>query len=274
MSITTVQATRIGAHAFRYLSQAPRVGIVVSTFRHGFNVLFDEETAPAFVTLQTHDAPLHPWAIEICELASLQVGANVRMELNQSQLRVGKAAVDLSQATVHTLRIKSWTEDEIARVQDRIPLVKALLAKELAQRPRDPFHREIDATLKRWRQRGNTDDLLGLIGLGTGSTPSGDDLIVGMLAAFAALGRTTLARFLQTTKIRQKTHSASAQMIEAAMDSAFSHSLLDLANQLGQGTSTREQIQQCIEAVASQGATSGAAMLSGFDAALATQFKT
>lgn len=273
MSITTIQATQIGSHALHYLSEGTRDGSVVSVFRHGASVLFKGGEASAFIVLQTHEIPLHPWAIETCELASPQVGGNVRMEPKRSQLQIGDEIIDLSHATVHALTMKPWTEHEISHVQGRIPLIKELLAKEFAQRPRDLFYREIDETLKRWRQSGCADALLGLIGLGTGSTPSGDDLIVGMLAAFATLGRTTLAQLLQTPELRQRTHPASAQMIEAAMNGAFSHVLLDLAHHLGQAASTGKHIQQCVKIVAEQGATSGAAILRGFSAALSTEFE-
>ena len=274
MSITTIQPTQMGGHASHYLSVAPRLGNIISTFRHGSNVLFDEETVPTFITLQTHHIPLHPWAIETSNLAVQQVGSNVLTESKRPQLQIGETIVDLSQVPTHALKIEPWCKDGIAHAQNHISMVEGLLAKELTSRVPDPFQPEINAILECWRHRGNTDELLGLIGLGIGSTPSGDDLVVGLLAAFAALGRMSLSESLRATDIRQKTHPVSAQMIKAAMNGSFSLSLLDLANFLGQETSTEAQIQQCVKTVAGQGATSGAAMLKGFHAALIAQFKT
>jgi len=60
-------------------------------------------------------------------------------------------------------------------------------------------------------------------------------------------------------------------MIEAAIDGAFSQSLRDLADQLGQATSTEALLRQRIETLADQGATSGSAMLVGFATAYGWQ---
>lgn len=69
-----VNSTRIGGHAYRFLNAQPRAGRVVSTFRHGFNLLFDEEMDPGFVSVQTPKAPLHPWAVASELTGHIRVG--------------------------------------------------------------------------------------------------------------------------------------------------------------------------------------------------------
>jgi len=267
MNITNLCATRIGSHAHRYLSEIPRTGTVVSVFQHGFNVLFNGDSDPGFVSIQTEGVPLHPWSIELTGTARApEVGAPCFAKATLIRFDNG-LCIDIVSAEVCELRIIPWTQEESALAKDRIPIIEQLRAKELAARVPDPFQPQIDAILERWKQSGSAADLLDLIGLGTGSTPNGDDLIVGILAGFAALGTAMLAGALRTAAIRQRTHPVSAQMIEAAIDGAFSQSLLDLANQLGQATSTTEQLRQCVEILANQGATSGTAMLVGFTAA-------
>jgi uncharacterized protein DUF2877 len=267
MNITSLRATRIGSHAHRYVSEKPRAGIVILVFRHGFNVLFNGDSDPGFVSIQTEGVPLHPWSIELTGTTRTpEVGAPCFAEATLIRFDNG-LCIDIVSAEVCELRIMPWTQEESAHVQERIPIIEQLRAKELAARVPDPFQPQIDAILEGWRHSGSTDDLRGLIGLGTGSTPSGDDLIVGIVAGFAALGTTTLTGALRTTAIWQRTHPVSAQMLAAALDGAFSQSLRDLANQLGQAASTTAQLRQCVETLANQGATSGTAMLVGFTAA-------
>ena len=267
MNTTNLRATRIGSHAHRYLSEISRTGIVVSVFQHGFNVLFNGGSDPGFVSIQTERVPLHPWSIELTGITGApEVGAPCFAEATLIRFD-NEFCIDIVSAEVCKLRIMRWTQEEFAHVQERIPIIEQCLAKELATRVPDPFQPQINTILEHWRHSGSTDDLRGLIGLGTGSTPSGDDLIVGILAGFAALGMTTLTDALRTTAIRQRTHPISAQMLTAALDGAFSQSLRDLANKLGQAASTTAQLRQCVETLANQGATSGTAMLVGFTAA-------
>ena len=201
------------------------------------------------------------------------VGATARVEAHEIRFD-GTLALNFKQAEICELHIKIWTQEQAAHARNRKPVLEALLGKELAKRAPDPFQTQIDAILSSWRQSGRPKDLFDLIGLGSGSTPSGDDLVVGMLAACSALGTTTLALALGTAEIRQRTHPVSAQMIEAAIDGAFSQSLGDLASQLGQAASTEELLRQCVETIADQGANSGIAMLVGFTTAYSWQSKT
>ena len=51
-------ATRIGAHAHRYLTAKPRAGLVVLRFRRGLNVLFDEAAEAAVVSFLGRMGPI------------------------------------------------------------------------------------------------------------------------------------------------------------------------------------------------------------------------
>ena len=73
MGVTDIKATRIGFHAYRYLSETSRTGSAISLFRHGFNVSFNEDSDPGFVSIQTNGAPLHPWAIEAAAVPEVRV---------------------------------------------------------------------------------------------------------------------------------------------------------------------------------------------------------
>lgn len=261
----------------------------MSAFRFGFNILFDEETDPGFVSVQTEDVPLHPWALEISAIPrGIEDGLPVRAEAGRillgsvvphtpqaTSVMPPLATIHWQQATRHELRIRPYTEDEAKRALARLPLLEQILGEERAKRESDPFQSQIDETLERWKEAGGPEVLQDLIGLGSGSTPSGDDVLVGMLAGLTAFEEVSdkakarlasLCRGLHNVET-QRTHPASAQMIAAAVDGAFPGLLGDLVAQSGVADATGIGIRQCVERVANQGETSGSCFLLGFMAA-------
>ncbi len=280
MSITKIAVLQIGSRAYRYLTEKPRTGAVVSTFRHGFNVLFDEDSDPGFVAIQTAEVPLHPWGIVVDEAIWLLpvpiVDATARVEAHEIRFD-GTWALNLEQAKVCELRITPWMQEEAARAQERIPIIREILVKELAKRIPDPFQPQIDAIIERWSETGNITTLVDLIGLGSGSTPSGDDVLVGILVSLSASSPQAdrqLSRLRSTIHIeelRMNTPQPSAQMVAAALDGAFPELLCDLATQLKEANATDTRIQQCIKCVSSQGVTSGSSFLLGFISAQVNQ---
>lgn len=106
-------------------------------------------------------------------------------------------------------RISPYTKEEGERALARLPLLQQFREEELSKRDSDPFQPQIDAMLKQWKKTGDPEDLLDLIGLGSGSTPSGDDVLVGMLVATAAFGETQLRHKLHSFEFRTQTHSVS-----------------------------------------------------------------
>ena len=214
-----IRATRIGGHAHRYLLAArpdadraagrPLAGHVVSTFRHGLNIVFDEEMACAWVSVQTPAVPFHPWAVEVPAIpGGVVVGTPIQtvdstliLGLRSPHAPVPPTAdhgpqttdmllaIHMPHATCHELRIAPYSPEEAERALSHLPLLERLLEEEAARRPADPFQPQIDAILERWRATGDPTVLAYLVGLGIGSTPSGDDLIVGLAAGLAAFAR-------------------------------------------------------------------------------------
>lgn len=270
MSITKITALQIGSCAYRYLTEKPRTGAVISTFRHGFNVLFDGDSDPGFVAFQTQDVPLHPWGIAAEAAGHVRVGDLAVAESNRLRFNSSGVTVDFSDAAVHELSINSWTQEEAARAQERIPIIREILVKELAKRIPDPFQPQIDAILERLSETADPEVLLDLIGLGSGSTPSGDDVLVGLLAGFTAFGEvsseakvnlTILRQVLHVDK-RQRTTRAAAQMIDAACTNSFPEPVCCLLRVLGllEGNT---QLPAAIASVLSLGSLSGVALVSG-----------
>jgi len=273
MGSAGVLATRVGGHTFRYLTAAPRTGRVVSTFRHGFNVLFDEELDPGFVSIQTEGAPLHPWALEISDIPDeIRVGSAVSAD--SRRITLGPAAIHWQRATGHTLQITPYTPEEAKRARSRWPILARFLDEERAKRDPDPFRPEVDAILKRWKETGDSNGLLDLVGLGTGSTPSGDDVLVGLLSGFTAFERISDEAKASLFGLRAVLHAAenrgtslpSAQMLAAAAGGSVSEPVLEVVSSLA--SEFDRDVRPAIRSLVSQGATSGLEMLAGILQAL------
>ncbi len=261
-------ANRIGAHAFRYLIAKPRSGRVASAFRRGFNVLFHEESDPGFVSIQMQDVPLHPWAVQARSLLELSENEPVLAESRRLRFR-GGWTLDVSAAAVEELKIKPYTSEEGERVLSRLPILKELLEEERAKRNSDPFRPEIDAILKHWKETGDSEVLLDLVGLGTGSTPSGDDALVGMLAGFTAFERISDEAKTSLLDLRATLHSAenqgtslpAAQMLATAANGSVFEPVLEVLSALV--SEFDRDVRPATHSLASQGATSGLEMLAG-----------
>ena len=238
-------------------------------------MLFEKESGSTFVAFQTADVPLHPWAVEVETIGKVRTDHQVVAESDRIRFSPFEVSFDLSRACKCGLKISALSEVETHWVQARMPLIESALQAERRSRPPDPFQPQIDAILEQWRETGDSAELAHLLGLGSGSTPSGDDVLVGLLAGLTALEAVSreaaerlrcLRRALQTN-MRQRTTQPSRQMIEAACDSSFSEPVLRLFQMLALAESRRNQIESATENVLALGALSGAAIVSGLVAA-------
>jgi len=277
----SVNATRIGGHAHRYFAEGTREGRVASTFRHGLNVVFEEEAAPTYVSIQTRAAPLHPWAIEVPAMPpGIAVGAPVHVidvTTTASTQRTPRTqrtelAIHALHAACHELRITPYTTREIQRAADNRASLNRLL-DERQPRSVEALEGEIQAVVAQWQTTGDPLLLANLVGLGSGSTPAGDDVLVGILAGLTASSALSAAK-QELDALRQalagvslRTHPASRQMLTAAADGSFPEPLVDLASALGDAGSGANPAAAATRVLA-LGASSGHSFLAGVLASL------
>lgn len=273
----TVNATRIGAHAHRYLSKKPRIGTVVSTFRQGFNVVLDEDSDRGFVPFQTPGVPLHPWAVELPDVANgPSVGTSCTAEA--SRIRIdSKFSIDLGETEICELGINPWTRDEAGSAQRRVLKIKDSYVAKLTEAFPGPLSQQIRKDLI--RETGETLEtiLRALVGSGVGSTPSGDDFIVGSLAVLWAIKAFSLHAERQITgfrtlsrwdKLAERTPLPSAQMILAAADGSFAEPIQAFLAAIT--CDQDELVAVAPSTLVAQGATSGFDVLAGILTALRT----
>jgi hypothetical protein len=275
MDSADLLATSIGGHAFRYLTASSRAGRVASVFRHGLNVLFDDEADSVLISIQTADVPSHPFGIEVDRLPTATEGETVFAKAAAIRFGTGDR-VCFGNVAADDLRIDPFTPDAADRARIRLPLLKQVLDRNTREPAIDPLRSKVDGILAAWRTADEVRILPNLIGLGTGSTPAGDDALGGLLAGWTALERgenqagrslAVLRPVLSGMPLGSKTHIASAQMIAAALDGAFPEPLRDLVDLLGSEAASDSDVRRAVDRVDALGATSGRMMLRGLAAA-------
>lgn len=120
--------------------------------------------------------------------------------------------------------------------------------------------------------RVRSETLRAMVGAGPGTTPSGDDVIVGVLAGLRVLGLGEQAASLsrRLAPLIHETTVASRHYLSAAADGRFGEHVHQLVAALGNGISTDHTLRRA----ASWGATSGTDLLVGLVATLVTSLNT
>ncbi|WP_058912303.1 DUF2877 domain-containing protein [Entomohabitans teleogrylli] len=125
----------------------------------------------------------------------------------------------------------------------------------------------LKAGLTRWAS-GETPDWCGLVGLGPGLTPSGDDMLVGALAVLYTSHFRDLMRrrdlLPPPDQLARLTTSVSCSYLNSARNGCFSLPVLRLMRDLQRG----RQATPAISRLTSFGHTSGADLLAGIVTAL------
>lgn len=112
-----------------------------------------------------------------------------------------------------------------------------------------------------------TESLRAIVGAGPGTTPSGDDVLVGVLAGLRVLelDEQSAALVRGVTPLIPATTAASRHYLSAATEGRFGEHVHDLVTALAKGDSPAQTLRRA----AGWGATSGTDLLVGFIATLA-----
>jgi hypothetical protein len=262
-----MSARRAGPFAAEALI-GERRGFVVSVHARAVSLLLDDGP---LVALLPGESPLHPWAVAVPitrrDLARIAEGASVRV--SDGVVEVGALRIELAGLEVVDLRLRR-------RLRQLAPAAVRTLARHAAaQRAAGPFEPALAAALERFRVGGETRGLATLVGLGEGLTPSGDDVIVGVLAgldaACEAPGGAAALRERLCAKLEQgtsRTTRLAAQMLDAAAAGFYAEPVLGVLETLALPKPGAKALARAIAALLAVGHRSGADTLRGISAAL------
>jgi len=259
----SLSASRIGPDARHYVSKAPRTGRIAATFEGGLMLLFDDEGDAHLITVHDPAIPLHPWSIELRDLPPAVEGMNVQSGSGTIMID-GELLIELGDAQCPPMTIPRLPPDRSSDARQSIERT----FRETADRM-DGRDSEMLGTIERWQDSHRPRVLLELVGRGEGSTPLGDDILVGILAGQAASGvGPSFSQAVSAEEIRARTTLGSWQMITSASAGHFPEPLCLLAEALAnEGRGAQAEAMRRLLQI---GASSGAGMLVGFATGLTT----
>jgi hypothetical protein len=246
-----------------------RRGAVVSVHARAVHVLLDG--GPLLVLLPDW-TPLHPWAVVLALDAAafglLAEGEPVR--LAHGVLEAGPLTIELQSMDVPELKL-----DRRARplVAERVRAL-ARLQPERDVTP-GPFDATLDPALERFRLGGESTALAAVLGVGEGLTPSGDDLLTGVLAGLDAAHRVGPEAGIQRERLiavlgtsPSSTTRLSAQLLAAAAAGLYSEPVLEVLEALETEPPVRGALEHAVQDLLAVGHRTGADTLRGIVAAL------
>jgi hypothetical protein len=270
-------AARIGPDAWEWLTAADRSGRVGGHFRGGLNAVFGSE---ALISFQSPSVPIHPWAL-VADLPWEEVEEGVPVTASSGQLIVGRFVLSLAEADVADLAFHPPDQlVSLEELQERVALIEQLLAD-----TPDPFESEFDRAfvrdrdriLAQWQETGDPDVLLDLIGRGPGTTPAGDDTLIGLLAGLEVLAvvapdlaalRLRATRHMPLACSRFPTSLLSSRLLQSAAAGAFPFGFLGLQRALADQTAGASGTLAAAERALHAGHTTGRSAVVGLVSSL------
>jgi hypothetical protein len=284
--MTTLNVTCAGDRAMAVLDGGRILSAHAhSVFQKAVNVSLLTEEGPGLLTLLSSDA--HPWALTCPALPELQKTAPLRPGMNFSPGRSGRGKdifpvfspcgpeLNLSSAEIWTQPSVSVTADPPTLVRNNSALLEALPddTADFSERSAMARIRDVVAECQKAPPSQNLVSLLsGLIGLGPGLTPLGDDFVSGCL--------TTISLLSKTEKLREETRLAAAHLAEGNT-TFFSKRQITLAGQgiclrsiflLIQSLASPALDESALKEVLAIGATSGRGWALGISAAVSLMY--
>ena len=262
-----MRASRAGPLAAEALASVRR-GRVVSVHARAVNLLFD---GGPLVALLPVDVPLHPWALSVAldPAAFAWLAEGDAATVSADVLEAGPLKIELEDVPVVELRLSQRLKIlPRARVRALARLVRPVAVE-------DPFQEVLDTALEKFQAGGKAGDLTAIVGVGGGLTPSGDDLIAGVLAGLDAahwLSREAPALrediVVALGNCVARTTRLSAQMLAAAAARLYAEPVLGVLEALCDGDAAPAALEQAVDSLLAVGHRSGTDTLRGIVAAL------
>lgn len=233
-------------------------GTVLTSTRLASYFLLDGDSDPMVVALVGPGAVRLPVAACVAQLPALAVGA---------MMQLGDGVIT---ADGHSWRPVRWWDPTPRLEAAALRAHGRRLAVAIAAEPPTAFG--VDVEHGTWvvaaLAQGDPTPACGLLGLGPGLTPAGDDVVAGALAAFALMDRLPVAAAAAVTSAaRSRTTALSASLLMAAARGQVVPEAARTLRGLARGDDINE-ITATVQGLFAVGATSGHDLALGLAAAL------
>jgi hypothetical protein len=264
----TISVTRIGPDAAQRLRAAPRAaGRVHSVFDRAFNLAWHDGR---LLTFQGPGPLVAPFAIELRRLPRVaDVRAETRVWRRGHTLALGDVVLDWRGAAPADTGMPESARGPARALSARLAEAPAGAAPGLGSARALAARARLIDGLRRRDAAAFIDGALGLLGLGEGLTPAGDDVLVGALAVLHRFAPSWLREHPEIADV-VGTRAASATTIVArefvihALGGHFAESLIDLLT-----AESADAVGHAAARLLATGASSGADTLTGIRVALA-----
>lgn len=226
---------------------------VHSVYDHALNLSNDL----GMITLVSQDKPKAPLTC-VCDLQSflnLQLNQGMPVQRYGHTLRMGSLSVDFSMATTTSLdQVRGCYPDLESIRLGHQSLTKWLIqhsqqegAIRLFSTPHDVFSQHLVSILKTYLQTHDIQLLPKLIGCGIGQTPSGDDVLVGMLSLAWSCFHLGFIQMLKhcCEPLLNQTTDVSQMMLRQAFEGQFNEVHQDLILSLSRPHKVKEKADVC-----------------------------
>ena len=262
-----LSAVRMGAGVARRLRAAPSdAGQVHSVFEHALNIDWHDGR---LLTLHGPGPLRAPFGAALARFptGAVRPGRNVRRRDDMITLDGiaiewnGAATIDV------TMRAASGDRRSVTTLLSALPHVesgRAGLDSPIGRRAQS----RLDEGLRLRQSKTFIEGALGLLGLGEGLTPSGDDFLVGTLAVVHRFARSWLDAHPEVESVvgvasATATNAIAGEFVAHALAGQFGESLIDLMS-----AESAKDIERAVIHLLRMGATSGADTLRGIRSAL------
>jgi hypothetical protein len=245
-----------------------RRGVVVSVHARAVNLLFDDGP---LVALLPGGSPLHPWALALPLAARdrARIAEGAKVGVSDGELGLGPLRIALAGLEVVDLRLRR-------RLRAPVPAaVRTFVRRPAAAPAAGPFEPVLAGALQRFGARGDVAGLAALVGVGEGLTPSGDDVLVGVLAGLDAAREASRAAVTLHERLRAALETAagattrlSAQLLDAAGAGLYAEPVLGVLEVLALRRPPAKALDRAVAALLATGHRSGADTLRGIVTAL------
>jgi len=258
----TAEIRRWSVALRRRILAAPReAGRIHSIFKRALNILWHDGGLISLHGPGPLAAPFAAALASLPEAASLTVGSEVFRRDNR--IHLGSLILDGESAMLVDTRLYPTTEKPGLPFASAIATAVAKVVPGLSSYRSRTARRQLADGIASGDARTFVTGACGLIGLGEGLTPAGDDCLVGALAVLHRFASPWLAdhpeiRTEIATALQDGTTAVGQNFILHALEGAFSEYILRLVT-----ASSDCDLHQAVRALAETGGTSGLDTLDG-----------